>query len=120
MPDIDYGQILEALNNKVDLSGSWSAPSTNYIDLTLGASGTTYTAPADGYYTIDKKAGASGAFLDLDNTTSHHIRITAQATDAANWQRVFVPARKGDIVQVFYNSTGETNHFRFIYAQKTN
>lgn len=37
MPDIDYGQILEALNDKVDLSGSWSAPSSNHDDLELGA-----------------------------------------------------------------------------------
>lgn len=116
---VQISKVATDLNGKVNLNSSWGMPTGQYIDLTLGASGTAYTAPADGYYAIDKKAGVSGVFLDINNTTSH-IRITAQATDAGNWQRVFVPARKGDIVEVTYNSTGTTNMFRFIYAQKDN
>ena len=29
-------------------------PSSNYVDLTLGASGATYTAPASGYFEFNK------------------------------------------------------------------
>ena len=54
--DINYGAILESLNDKVDLSGSWSTPSSSYDDLALGASGNSYTAPADGIVFFSKKS----------------------------------------------------------------
>lgn len=59
--DINVGAISESLNNKVDLNqlntntqgleylSGLGMPSSKYIDLTLGASGTTYTAPANGW-----------------------------------------------------------------------
>ena len=40
-------------------------PSNRYIDLTLGVSGTTYTAPADGYFTVNKSATASGEYINM-------------------------------------------------------
>ena len=61
MSDINYGNILEALNNKVDLDGSWSAPNGQYDDLSssiLNTTNTSYsvTAPADGwFFCSDKK-----------------------------------------------------------------
>lgn len=36
-------------------AAGWAMPSTTYTDLTLGASGATYTAPANGYFTINIK-----------------------------------------------------------------
>lgn len=50
--------------NAVDYSdSSWIAaqamPSEKYIDLTLGASGTVYTAPANGYYALAKSANGA-------------------------------------------------------------
>ena len=38
----------------VNMGGALSMPSHTYDTLTLGASGTTYTAPADGYFLICK------------------------------------------------------------------
>lgn len=120
MPDIDYGQILEALNDKVDLSGSWSAPSSQYIDLTLGASGTTYTAPADGYYQCGINYNANGAYFVMSNNTARLASFSRHYCND-NWEtRLFMPCKKGDVVQIGYSNKTSTNHFRFIYAQKTN
>ena len=49
----DIPKWLEALdyNDKSEISG-WGMPSSRYINLTLGASGTVYTAPANGYFAV--------------------------------------------------------------------
>jgi len=118
MPDIDYGEILEALNDKVDLDGSWSFPSASYDDLTLGSSGATYTAPADGYFAINKTAGSSNLYLTMSNNSNN--METGNLYAATGQFRCYIPAKKGDKVAVYYTMTGTTNMFRFIYAQKTN
>ena len=46
--------------NDTEWASTASKPSTRYIDLTLGASGSTYTAPANGWFSLWQK----------DNTTS--------------------------------------------------
>lgn len=119
MPDIDYGQILEALNDKVDLSGSWSAPSTNYIDLTLGASGTTYTAPADGFVVLNQRMSA-GYWLLLTNESKSIALECSAPVNNANLSYL-LPVKKDDIFKIAYDTgLGNTDRFRFIYAQKTN
>lgn len=99
---------------------SWSMPSSNYIDLTLGASGTTYTAPANGYYVLDK-AGIQNEYLDLRNNTTGLLRskttISAPGTESI---AVYMPCKKGDEIAVVYTATGTTNRFRFIYAEGEN
>lgn len=119
MPDIDYGQILEALNNKVDLSGSWSAPTSQYDDLTLGTSGTTYTAPADGYAFFGKESGTTTAYILLFNVNTK-MGIECRSNGNTNNLRVYLPVKKGDVFGANYSATGNTTFFRFIYAQKTN
>jgi hypothetical protein len=115
---INAGRIEETLATKTDKvqASQASMPSNKYIDLTLGASGTTYTAPANGWYYINKKAGAADKYLNLANLTSKFsVGDTAQGT-AQNFAKI-IPAKKGDEVQVQYDATGATNHFRFIYAE---
>lgn len=90
-------------------------PSDKYIDLTLGASGTTYTAPADGWFYLNKKSGVSDGWMSMENSNSMMACITAAPT-ANNSMTVSVPAKKGDVVSISYSFTGTTNAFRFIYA----
>lgn len=90
-------------------------PSNKYINLTLGASGSTYTAPANGWYTINKH-GASGQIAAFENVTAGGvtwISTLSIKTDA----RISVPVKKGDNVILWYTATGTTNFFRFVYAQ---
>lgn len=89
-------------------------PSNRYIELTLGASGTTYTAPADGWF-CSRQNYISGYYdISIGN-------INLAATTASSIQLSFlVPARKGQVLLYNYSNLttglGYTN-FRFIYAQ---
>ena len=104
-------------NDKSEIS-SWSLPSTKYIDLTLGKSGSTYTAPANGWFQIEKTTGISNfAFLILRNNTTGICNNSSAYNFKNGTLPAFVPAIKDDTISVSYNVTGNTNLFRFIYAQ---
>lgn len=98
--------------------GHMAMPSNKYIDLELGASGTTYTAPADGFFEIEKVANSSliadEKYLVLrNNSTKMEYQINGGfqfVLSLSLW------AKKGDIIIVSYNTTGATNSFRFIYT----
>lgn len=108
--DTDLTNITDSA--KVLMSGM-AMPSDKYIDLTLGASGTTYTAPANGWFTFSK----------LTNGTNQHIFIKGsligselKAPNSGTGLTVFLPVQKGDSVRVGYTAGGATQYFRFIYA----
>lgn len=88
-------------------------PSLRYTDLTLGSTGTIYTAPADGYFTINK-AGIDGEWLYLRNTYSE-LTISNLYSASLN-ARLFMPVASGQTVQIQYSASGTTNMFRFVYA----
>lgn len=124
---VDVAELAEDLNNKADLdltnvdttgtslSAGWAMPSDTYIDLTLGASGSTYTAPANGYYVLDCPisanpgsiwAGTSGWFDGRMNTAGS-IQWTSPA------------CKKGDVTTINYVNlnTGSIAMFKFVYAE---
>lgn len=94
-------------------------PSDTYIDLTLGASGTSYIAPADGYVSISKVVGGDWYYLAIDLYNSNNVMIGSIFADCYRTSpaTVFVPVYKGQKFVVGYNAYGATNWFRFIYAQ---
>ena len=92
-------------------------PSSNYDDLSLGASGTSYTAPANGYFYLNKVAGVADAYVSLQNSTAGGLGIVLHVPGTANTCRGAIWARKNDIIRIDYNASGTTNAFRFIYAE---
>lgn len=94
-------------------------PSSTYVDLTLGASGTTYTAPADGWVCFSKAGLNSTEAISLFNRST--ISGTQLGTRAIGKTtlHVFVPASKGDEVSCVYDATGNTIYFKFVYASGT-
>ena len=100
-------------NDKSEVAG-WAMPCNKYVDLTLGASGTNYTAPANGWFYIRKGAGATGNWLNM-GVNPHYISCTAPSSNAE--LTVIYPVRKGYNVNVSYQATGSTAYFRFIYAE---
>ena len=87
-------------------------PSNKYINLTLGASGTTYTAPADGYFTIFARAAKS---VRLDALA---VSCTLPDTEKGI-TGTHVPVKKGETMYLMYNSLNLSeswNYFRFVYA----
>lgn len=89
-------------------------PSDAYDNLTLGASGTTYTAPADGYIYIHKNASASSQYLEIILTAIMAARI--YATSSSDILKICIPISKSQSFTVNYSLGGTTNTFRFIYA----
>ena len=112
--NLNIGSGLSVVGGKVSATGSASMPSNRYIDLTLGAEGEIYTAPADGWFTIAKIAGATNKYIQIG--TEMLTSITFPPTPA-DWGIVNLPVKKGDKVSPIYTLTGPTQYFRFIYAE---
>ena len=100
--------------NDTEYIANQAGPSNRYVDLTLGASWSQYTAPADGYICL-RKAGNSDEYIKILNTTS---QIGSMGISRAGGFDIPVTVKvsKGDIVQVAYTASGATNYFRFVYA----
>ena len=100
---------------------SWVAaqgmPSNKYIDLILGASGSTYTAPANGYFYISKTSGRTNGYLQVANRYANSMTSVSHCNIETDWVFAWIPVKKGDVVVVLYNVTGTTNTFQFIYAE---
>lgn len=92
-------------------------PGGRYIDLTLGASGSTYTAPANGYLFLSKTATNIGQYISLDKS---YYQEGATAGVSVETLRRGIQLLKGESVTVYYSVAGSTNYFRFIYAEGEN
>lgn len=97
------------------LDGSECLPSAKYQDLTLLASGSTYTAPANGWYAMDKISN-DGQYIFLYNLTQD-LKQIAFGVKTNSTPAISLEVRKGDTVRVTYDATGNTNDFKFCYAQ---
>ncbi|MBR5130211.1 MAG: hypothetical protein IKV03_03205 [Alphaproteobacteria bacterium] len=98
----------------------FAMPSKEYIDLTLGASNSTYTAPANGYMILTKMTtGAQGIQFFVNGTDKYTcdymacMNVYTNGTSASTW----IPVKKNDIITYNYTAGGALTHFRFIYAQ---
>ena len=111
---------LSNINNlgKILVSGL-SMPSSKYDDLTLGVSGATYSAPANGWFVFARASSANNQFNSIINVSAGGLRCDSYATSSGKWTTVFMPAKKGDTIQIEYN-TSTDKLFRFIYAEGEN
>lgn len=121
-PLANLGRIEET---KVDKNSSWGFPSNRYIDLTLGASGSTYTAPANGWICVEKQANAANQYISGgepkpgQNGSAYSERIsyiTSYSSLISLAPTIFFPVRKGSTYFINYIAGGDTLIFRFIYA----
>ena len=87
-------------------------PSNKHVDLTLGASGTRYTAPADGYFFLDKSADHVGQWIYINGI----IGATVLSPNSTSSLIAFVPVHKGQQITIAYSAAGSTNRFYFVYA----
>lgn len=95
---------------------NWSFPSSRYTDLTLDISGTSYTAPADGWYVFNKTTGVANAYIAIRNSEQNMTMFSSHPATTFGLS-AFLPVSKGASVIVTYSATGATNFFRFVYAQ---
>lgn len=113
-----YDGVAEPVQDELyAISGSgFGFPSSNYEDLELGASGTTYTAPANGYFYIDKLTSSTTQYVSIRNMTKNFGNIISTYASGGTI-RLLVQFEKGDVASVTYNAGGTTNAFKFIYAE---
>ena len=90
-------------------------PSGRYTNLTLGASGASYTAPADGYIYLNKTASAVNQIITIIND-SNGMRVSDTSVTASGWIATYLPVSKGQSIRITYTAGGTTNAFKFIYA----
>jgi hypothetical protein len=101
-------------NDSSTISG-WSMPSSRHINLTLGASGNTYSMPANGYLFLRINASAVGQYMVLLNQTVN-INKTQKSATVGGYLSDFIPVSKGDVVRVEYTLGGGNPIFQFFYA----
>lgn len=102
------------------LNGSEDLLSDRYDDLELKASGSTYTAPANGWFWIQKLSSSTGQYLTpviKDSNGNIKYTLTSQPTSAGYDAEILAPVSKGDVISTGYNVGGATKSFRFIYAK---
>lgn len=101
------------------LAAGLGMPSDRYVDLTLGASMSTYTAPANGYFYL-LTAGPNAVnypWVRMENINQKKNEIAMGYANIA--MTLFTTVHKGDVVQVEYGNqaTDVVGFFRFYYAE---
>ena len=115
---IDAGRIGEQLATKTDMLQASGAgmPSSKYIDLTLGASGSSYTAPANGYFALHYITTSNLVNLYMYNPVTQLGDGNSVYTNG--WDGyISIPVLKDDQVVVVWGGSVSANEFRFIYAE---
>ena len=122
--EVDIDEIATDLNGKADVDlvnvndngtsrgAGWAMPSSRRIQLATGASGATYTAPADGYLFAECDTSQYGWIIVSNDTFRSYETATIGATGGAcEW----VPIRKGSTGIVNYYNASNVKVW-FVYA----
>jgi hypothetical protein len=105
---------MQSDHNRLNKLQSYSLPSDKHIDLTLGASGSTYTAPANGYYQCYIGGPSGDKWLRLHTSVGY---LQEAGFSTSNNIGFTIPIQKGQIFDVKYSGTLTVSGLRFIYAQ---
>lgn len=91
-------------------------PSNRYEFLTLGASGASYTAPADGYFCfVSAATTAAGEYCRLLKTYNERLCQSSYSSGAGQNIEVSIPVSKGQSISVYY--TAPAAILAFTYAE---
>lgn len=110
---IDAGRINEQLSGLVEVGGSLGMPSNKYVNLTLGASGDSYTAPANGWLRLRTIKSTAG-FTSFESSSG--LRTESRTTINGTACTLYIPCKKGDTIGCFYDGVNTEIDFKFIYA----
>ena len=113
---LNIGDGLSVVGGKLTATGGASMPSNRYIDLTLGKTGSTYTAPANGWFTRYIWGLTTAGYLYMRNNANQLVMET-RSTIRGTAVSAYVPVQKGQSILVNYDAVGTGNIFRFIYAE---
>ena len=99
----------------------YSMPSDTYDELTFGSSGTTYTAPEDGWFYAASSCSSSSyseiaIYIESVSLTSRFVLVNN--ADHTNNISAWVHVKKGEIIYLTYSKTSDA-YIRFYYAVGT-
>ena len=90
-------------------------PSNSVIGLTVPSNPTKYTAVADGYFISTAYSTSQNGHINLYNETTG---LGSMVIVLAGWvSKVFIPARKGDVVGMEWSNLRENTTLGFLYAE---
>lgn len=89
-------------------TGASAMPSERADTLVLGTSGSTYTAPANGYFYF-----ASGNTGEIITLSTSKLSTSSEAQGAY----IFLPVLEGDSCTASYSGTGASATLKFVYAE---
>jgi hypothetical protein len=101
-------------------SSDW-IPSSQYIDITYGLSGDTYTAPADGWIYVKCTTSNTNAYIQGEVTINQGTSVGIYGSHSITYSSgktlsVLFPVGAGYKFKMF-NSNLTVNIFRFIYEK---
>lgn len=103
---------LSNVNNTGTSTGAgWAMPSSTYTSLTVGASGTSYTASSTGFVFVNATCSIGG-YCCVSSNQLQTISQSFDNTTISNW----VPVKKGESFELNYGGA-TINSFIFIYAE---
>ena len=112
--DVDLSNISETGEAAIANVGY---PSTTYTSLTIGSSGASYTAPADGWFMVWGTSTATGAYIGLNYVGySASFGAFAEVSAKSMGTRCILPICEGKKINLEYSSM-TMNNFIFTYAK---
>lgn len=123
--EVDIDNIATDLNGKADVdltnvndSGTsrgagWGMPSSSSIAWTVGASGSTYVAPANGWVIMQGASTSSFGYATL--YTSENVNMTSALYSSSIGYKIYVPVHKGSIITLGYSNVS-ISVLNFVYA----
>lgn len=116
-------EIIEAIENKANAdldnlspagksyASGLGMPSNRYLDLTLGSSGSSYTAPANGYFCVATGSNLGNIRLFVSNGLKAMFTPQTSIMDGFG----YIPCLNGQVITYMYNTA--ITFARFIYAE---
>ena len=127
--EVDIDEITTDLNGKadVDLSNTNNTakimmsgigfPDNTYTDLTVGATGTTYTAPANGWFLLKCDVENKTSAFQAGYRTSYGAQGQLCGYSYTSFGGAIVPMLKGQTLTFFYEANTQERALRFVYAK---
>lgn len=92
---------------------SMSMPGTHKVELTVGATDTTYTAPADGWFVVNAKFSSINNYLLIQSNVGVLFHSHNDTTGSMAYS---IPVARKQTVFIRYSGTVESKSLTFIYA----
>ena len=102
-------------NDKAQI-GTWSLPSAKYTDLTLGASGSAYTMPVNGWIYFLGDWNNQSTYIQIQNVTKGY-KLQTPSISALGYYGLMMPVSMGDSIKISYTVAPTNVTLRIMHLQ---